>query len=167
MKLKLLAITVLFTWIFQIGFPYLSYEIRRKECWQEFLSERSTFSPDEIREFVLENTVPLNWERDRQEFSLDGKFYDVLKVENRNGQQVVCCVADEDEPTLLNSYENFLKRHHQEKARLRLKKSNYFFQAQNEFSFPGDMNRRSAFNYLNVMTGIFSEVSSPPPKMMI
>lgn len=166
MRIKFLAITVLFIWGFQIAFPYLTYELKRRECWQEFLSNRDGFSPEEIREIDFKEASEIGWERENEEFVLDGKFYDVIKIERKITGLHVICVADEDEQSLLRAYENYLEKHQDQRVENKVKKWNYFFEPGKGFLFPKNLDEEQDITYLERFFGIFPEVNSPPPELM-
>lgn len=166
MRTKSLAIAVLFTWAFQIAFPYLTYELKRRECWQEFLSNRDVFSPEEIREIDFKESSEIGWERENEEFVLNGKFYDVIKIEQKTTGLRVICVADEDEQSLLKAYENYLEKHQDQKAENKVKKWNYFFESEKKFLFPKNIKEEQEISYLERFSGVYTEVSSPPPELM-
>lgn len=163
MKIKLLSISLLLTWIFQIGFPYAQYEIRRKECWQNFLQKKSDFSPSEIKQIVLSDAM--EWERENEEFRLNGNFYDIIKIERKADQQVAYCVSDKDEDALLRAYENYLQKHQKEKAQ-KLKKPGYFYQEIAEFSLENRPQIKHLFFYTSEQNSQAYEVISPPPELI-
>lgn len=163
MKIKLLSLSLLLTWIFQIGFPYAQYEVRRKECWQNFLQKKTDFSPSEIQK--IEWSDAMEWERENEEFRFDGNFYDVIKIENIGNQKIAYCVADKDEDALLRAYENYLQKHQKEKAR-KLKKPGYFFQDVSEISFGKSTKIEHLFSYNSTNELKVYDVISPPPELI-
>lgn len=163
MKIKLLSISLLLTWIFQIGFPYAQYEIRRKECWQNFLQKKSDFSPSEIQQIVLSDAM--KWERENEEFRLNGNFYDIIKIERKADQQIAYCVSDKDEDALLRAYENYLQKHQKEKVQ-KLKKPGYFYQEIAEFSLENRPQIKHLFFYTSEQNSQAYEVISPPPELI-
>ncbi len=168
MKIKLLSIGLLFTWIFQIGFPYLKYELRRRECWEHFVSNEGDFSPAEIQQFKLsEIKNQLSWEKENKEFRFEGNFYDVISIEDKGSTKMISCVSDKDEDALLRAYENFLKHHQKQKSPLKFKKLAYFFELDPEIEFMVFRKKHRPESSEKYLMNISSEVSSPPPQTTI
>ncbi len=162
MKLKLLSISLLFTWIFQIGFPYAQYELRRRECWQNFLNKKSQFTAAEIQK--IDFSEEIKWERKEKEFRLNGNFYDVIKIEKGKGKKLIYCVADKDEDAILRAYENYLQKHQKEKSQ-KLQKPAYFLENPVTFTFKNPYLSKFQFFYSSSKGINFCEVISPPPDL--
>lgn len=165
MKIKAVIFFILFSWIFQVAFPYFQFEIRRRDCWQQFLSHKDHFEPEAVSQFCFGNMEEVHWEKKNREFILDGKFYDVLEIENADGNINVSCVADEDEDELLRSYENFLKRH-QQKSGKKLKKVSYFVEKEEPINFRRTEENESSLVYQLRLYSVSVDVTSPPPDLM-
>ncbi len=165
MKIKLLCISLLFTWIFQIGFPYLKYELRRRDCWEQFVNNKNDFSPREIQQFnfnEIENR--LSWEKENKEFRLDSNFYDVISIEESAAAKIISCAADKDEDALLRAYEQFLKHRQKQKPTFKFKKLAYFFELTPDIEFGVFHQKERAVSFEKYFKNISSKVSSPPPK---
>ena len=63
-------------------------------------AEEFVFSPDDQESFQK-----LIWEND-EEFSLNGKMYDVKAKKVENGKMIIRCIADEKETALVNKMNN-------------------------------------------------------------
>ncbi|AVR45413.1 hypothetical protein C7S20_09090 [Christiangramia fulva] len=163
MKIKLLSISLLLTWIFQIGFPYAQYEIRRKECWQNFLQKKSDFRATEIQQ--IEWNAAMEWERKNEEFRLGGNFYDVVRITSEDDKKIIYCVADKDEDSLLRAYENYLQKNQKDKVQ-KLKKAGYFFQEIPQITFQKSTNIKHLFSYNSTNELETYEVISPPPELI-
>lgn len=132
------------------------------DCWQNFLSKKSDFTAAEIQK--IDFSENLDWEKKEKEFRKNGNFYDVIKIQNKNGKKTIYCVADKDEDALLNAYENYLQKH--QKQSQKLEKTTYFLEAPVSFTFKNPYSTKSRFHYINSSDFQLFEVISPPPELV-
>lgn len=139
--------------------------MRRRDCWEQFVSNKNDFSPKEIQQFNFNDIEnQLSWEKENKEFRLDGNFYDVVSIEESAGSKIISCVADKDEDALLRAYEQFLKHRQKQKSTLKLKKLAHFFELTPDIEFGVFYQKGRAESFEKYFKDISSKVSLPPPK---
>ena len=63
---------------------------------------------NQLLEVIPENKNVI-WEEEGQEFSLNGDFYDVIKIERKGDQTYLHCVNDKKEEQLIKNYARAIK----------------------------------------------------------
>lgn len=53
---------------------------------------------------MIEYNSDIKWEEDGKEFSLKGKFYDVVRITKNNGKTFLYCLKDENEEQLVKIF---------------------------------------------------------------
>ena len=97
---KVISIIFLSLLVLKLGayFAFLSIE---QEIIREEMTEKvaSTLSNSELVQlkFSKENLEKIEWERAEKEFWFQGKMYDIVRSETKNGEQIFYCLSDEKE----------------------------------------------------------------------
>ena len=92
-----------------IGY-HVVFRLRQAEVKAEMKKLlRSNMNNKDVEQFVFslkdrDAIEKLEWEGD-DEFSLDGKMYDVIEKRTENGKLIIRCISDEKETILIKKYE--------------------------------------------------------------
>lgn len=172
-KLAILFLAVLF--VSQIGyyFVYLFQQYQIKEAVKEQLL--ATIPDDQLIQISLDkNARDIEWEEEGHEFFLDGKMYDVARIKNVNGEQVIFCINDEKEEALLDKLSQSVasasdqgpngkdSSHHTIKFQI----TDFLIPLQDKISIivKSIAQPKYAFYDVAILT-IIKEVDLPPPKL--
>jgi len=111
----------------------------------------------------------INW-RDENEFELNGKMYDVIKIEKQSDEYTVFCFNDEKEELLISNFKklidinveqkNCINVQHNSFVMLAIKNDNYLFKKYST------LNNQPIMVISNYSSKLF-DISDPPPKVSI
>jgi hypothetical protein len=117
----------------------------------------------------------IKWEEEGKEFSLMGAMYDVVKIKNENGRNMLLCISDAKEDEVLAAFASVVKNNSGTSS------NSSGHQTTVKFSIPewisecynydfSDININTSTKYFNYDSTLHSgvkEVNSPPPNFYI
>jgi len=105
-KIGTVGLILVFCQLVLIGPLFLLQQMRWKEhMMTEIKQNISDFQAEELY-FSDAQFAELRWHEGKREFSLSGKFYDVIEIKTVYGGKVIKCVNDKEEELLVKRYIN-------------------------------------------------------------
>ena len=105
-KIGLIGLVLLFCQLVLIGPLFLLQHMRWKEHMMTEIKRNLTDFQAEELYFSDTQYAKLRWHEGKREFSLSGKFYDVIEIKTVYGGKVIKCVNDKEEELLVKRYIN-------------------------------------------------------------
>lgn len=104
-KLLKKPIAIFFLLLFSLNYSghYLIFCIQRWHIRNIAREEVIAGIPDRFLDVITDN-VNLNWEEKGKEFSVNGEFYDVVRIRKSNGKTFLYCLNDKNEAQLLKRF---------------------------------------------------------------
>ena len=141
-----------------------------KSHMQEKVSSNYTCSEITIFKFSLNDiNSKLRW-LDKNEFMLDGKMYDVIRIDEHNNELTIYCLNDEKEEKLISNYNNlndgkgkqesFVIVHHNSIVLYAIRNDCFLFK---KFNTVNSQPCFSPDNYHSVLLDIIT----PPPRRIV
>jgi hypothetical protein len=103
-KIGTVGLILVFCQLVLVGPLFLLQQMRWKEhMMTEIKQNISDFQAEELY-FSDAQFDALNWHEGKREFSISGKFYDVIEIKTVYGGKVIKCVNDKEEELLVKRY---------------------------------------------------------------
>ena len=123
MKGKIVAIMLFIGCVMPIMTMYTAFRIQKFLAYIHFSNQKESYPEEQILTLRVTGESDFHWERKENEFSLNGKLYDVLSIETITSGMVIRCVADKKEDKLVVNYlKSFARSHRQQNDRTKLPK---------------------------------------------
>ncbi len=103
-KIGLIGLVLLFCQLVLVGPLFLLQHMRWKEHMMTEIKQNLTDFQSEELYFSDAQFAKLRWHEGKREFSLSGKFYDVIEIKTVYGGKVIKCVNDSEEELLVKRY---------------------------------------------------------------
>jgi len=103
-KIGIVGLILVFSQLVLIGPLFLLQHMRWKEHMMTEIKQNLTDFQAEELYFSDAQFNALNWHEGKREFSLGGKFYDVIEIKHVYGGKVIKCVNDSEEELLVKRY---------------------------------------------------------------
>ena len=102
---KLFAIIAVCCLLFVTGGYHLYFELRIVEAKRQMRKELLLVPKNNVTKLIVseKEKEALQWE-DRLELRYKDEMYDVIKMEEQNGQTIIWCISDKKETWLINQY---------------------------------------------------------------
>jgi len=111
----------------------------------------------------------INW-RDENEFELNGKMYDVIKIEKQADEYTVFCFNDEKEELLISNFKKLIDKNVEQKNCINVQHNSFvMFAIKNDnylFKKYSTLNNQPIMVISNYSSKLF-DISDPPPKVSI
>ena len=166
-KLSLIVIIAVLAYS-QVGYYFVMrhHQYEQKEAIKEKIFRQ--FKEEELEIISLSDNKNIYWEEDGKEFLLNGQMFDVVRTKTVNGKQVLYCINDKKEKTLIDNY-NLITKNNSSPDK---KGKNAF---DNSFNLFVDLNERDDDRYPGAVAIVFCSFDSrlcdniadhisPPPK---
>lgn len=101
--ISMIVLTSVVVYTVGVFLTFVIVEHHHHEYIEQYIKEN--YESDLHVKFTLNELKNASWE-DEKEFELNGKMYDVVKVENNNGTIVVVCFDDSKEKELENKFDD-------------------------------------------------------------
>lgn len=165
------AIFFLALFISQAGYFFI-YSIQQHYYKEQAENKLMAGIPDEMLTAidVSVDGKDMQWREEGREFYLQGELYDVAKIKNVNGKELIYCFNDRDESKVLQQLNKVVRSGNDQNSDSKNSKQTIKFQFSDliiaaKKNIPSDCNPAS--NYLTFNDNIVStsiEVKGPPPK---
>ncbi len=169
LKKILLIILIAVLTFSQLGYYLLMRDAQfsQKEAVKEEIKNNLKDEELEIISFT-DNKLNIFWEEEEKEFLLNGEMYDVVKTKTVNGKQLLYCINDKKEKSLVDNYNTITK--HNSSADKKGKVT--IDDVTNLFVYTEEINCRQDYelflnhysSYVSHLPGSFTDKISPPPK---
>ena len=138
----------------------------QKEAIKEKIFQQ--LKDDELQVISPADGQNIDWEEDGKEFHLNGEMYDVVKKKVVSGKEVLYCINDKKEKTLIDQY-NLITKHNSssdKKGKNTFDNSfNLFVEEKNSNSDLNSLSPGSTFySFDSRLLGSVADEISPPPK---
>lgn len=100
---RVVAILILFSWVFQTFAPGILYSMAREQMRKEHMKMAKRMSRGG-RVFVFHNEKEIQWEKPGQEFEFEGMLYDVMFAYDSSSCKVIRAIEDRKENSLVDKY---------------------------------------------------------------
>ena len=170
------VIFLLFIFTFNLGGSFLILKVQQYQLRKEIIQQiKKGISEDELTSITIfpADDHKLTW-KDKEEFSFNGKMYDVVHVEkSMNGATVYHCISDVQENKLIAKYNKELQKKRKDKNnRTNSVKTVKFLQKINPLPQKIEVailefSQKTNFVYSENYSPLSLEISSPPPKTIL
>ncbi len=166
---KLISITLVFTFLFNIGGYYLWFSVIQYGIQKEIRGEIAAGVKDEDLTLIVisdNEESEIIWIKPNKEFRYNGEMYDVVKIKDLPGKKQYYCINDTKEEQLIAAFD---KTHNTKKeSEKKVKRTfNYSFYLQpsiiNKLVYPIGFTFPPINNFY---TSSATEIHSPPPKLV-
>ena len=166
---KLFAILFVSVFLLHVAGVYTYFGVRLMAIHQEMKAKLKALPTEQLEKIILSKTdfKKINLEED--ELELDGRMYDVAKIEEKGNEFILYALHDVNEDSLLSLLDEMVKRSSNDKkpvpSQLLQFLSLIFISAQNEFYFNLAIKQEHFFSYCNNYSSFRSSIEGPPPKV--
>ena len=111
----------------------------------------------------------LHW-RDKNEFELEGKMYDVIKIEESNDGFIIYCLHDEKEEKLISNFNKLNEGRQEQKSFVTVHHhSNILYAVKNESVFFKIINNINSLPCLSASSyhSVSLDITTPPPRKIV
>jgi hypothetical protein len=170
---KVTAILLSFL-LFLSSSNYIFLFIERLETIKSEMNEKIFSKQDNSESITFKFSLNdfnrlLNW-HDANEFELNGKMYDVIKIEECNGEYTVHCFNDEKEEVLISNFKKLNDRNGEQKNCITVQSSNFVMLAVKNDN-PSFQRYYGLYSQPLISTinyhSISFDILTPPPKSCI
>jgi hypothetical protein len=115
-----------------------------------------------------DNKQKITWER-ADEFSYEGKMYDVVRKKSIGNKLILFCADDKKETELIAAYNRSVKNHSSEKNKLNPSEKSVvvFCEPISEFSFPVYPQVKTLHHFISLLPQQHKKITAPPPRILI
>lgn len=165
---KLFAIAFVSLFLLHFAGVYTYFGVRLMAIRQEMKAKLKTLPDEQLEKIVLSKKDFQKIDIEENEIELNGKMYDIAKVEEKGNQYIVYALHDEHEDNLLSFLDEIVKRSSNDKkpvpSQLLQFISLVFIPSSNSFSFGQTITEKHFCLYSNLYSSFRSSIESPPPK---
>ncbi len=166
---KLFAIGLVSLFLLHFAGVYTYFGVRLMAIRQE-MRELLKATPDEELELI--RLTKSEYEKslhEEDELELNGKMYDIARVQVKDGVYFVYALNDGAEDNLLSFLDEVLKRSSSDKKPVPSQLISFmnwvYLPVQNDFKFSSKLISSGETHYLDLYAAITSVVESPPPRV--
>lgn len=168
---KLFSIGLVSLFVLHFAGVYTYFGVRLMAIRQEMrLLLKAT--PDEKLELIqLTKSEYQKSLHEEDELELNGKMYDIARVEVKEGIYFVYALHDRAEDNLLGFLNEVLKRSSSDKKPVPSQLVSFmtwvYLPVEHPFNFSGEKASNTSFHYCNLYSSIESPLNTPPPKSVV
>lgn len=176
-KLTVISILVILA-LGQCGY-YCFYAFQLHTAKKEAKHKLLKSIPEKLLTTFQADDNRIRWEDEGKEICVNGKMYDVVKIQQAGKNKLVFCISDEKEDAVLEQLSTLIKSgidaagngHEKKQAPVRLPVKDWFFETTgiNGFDLEGVLTaaKKEFADYNSALPEIFTEIKSPPPNTNI
>lgn len=145
------------------------FQLRLAEVKLEMKNETLQIAEEDqtLLSFTDAEMQLLNWENNA-EFEYRDKMYDVIRIERKQGQNIINCVADKKETALLAKYMETQQQSSEKNSSrqiLKLLTTQYLASSEVFLSIAGENKQKQFASYLLRFSSSKPDAIVPPPKV--
>jgi hypothetical protein len=165
---KLFAIAFVSLFLLHFAGVYTYFGVRLVAIRQEMKAKLKALPEEQLEKIILSKKNFQKVAVEENEIELNGKMYDIAKIEGHGNEYIVYALHDEHEDNLLSFLNEIVKRASNDKkpvpSQLLQFLSLIFIPSFNSFSFGQTATEKHFCLYSNFYSSFRSSIESPPPK---
>jgi hypothetical protein len=165
---KLFAIAFVSLFLLHFAGVYTYFGVRLMAIRKEMKAKLKTLPLEQFEKITLSKTGFKKINLDEEELELNGKMYDIAKIEGNGSGYIVYALHDESEDSLLGLLDEMVKRSCNDKkpvpSQLFQFLSLVFIPSSANFFIPPILPEKHFYFYSNSYSPFHSSIESPPPR---
>jgi hypothetical protein len=165
---KLFAIAFVSLFLLHFAGVYTYFGVRLIAIRQEMKVKLKALPDEQLEKIILSKKNFEKVDVEENELELNGKMYDIAKIEKKGNEYIVYALHDEHEDNLLSFLDEIVKRSGSDKkpvpSQLLQFLSLVFIPSSNNFSLHQIKTEKHFDLYSNLYSSFRSSIESPPPK---
>ncbi len=165
---KLFAIAFVSLFLLHFAGVYTYFGVRLINIRQEMKVKLKALPDEQLEEITLSNDTFQKINIDENEVELNGKMYDIARIESKGNKYVIYALHDNHEDGLLSFLDEVVKRSNNDKkpmpSQLLQFISLVFIPPSNNFYFPPILTEKHFCLYSNSYSSFHSAIEPPPPR---
>ncbi len=165
---KLFAIAFVSLFLLHFAGVYTYFGVRLVAIRQEMKAKLKALPKEQLEKIILSKRDFQKVDVEENEIELNGKMYDIAKMEEKGNEYIVYALHDEHEDNLVSFLNEIVKRSSNDKkpvpSQLLQFLSLVFIPTQNNFCFYQKSYQKHFYQYSNLYLSFRTSIGSPPPQ---
>ena len=168
---KGIAISLILLFVISQAGYYFHYTLQREQLRTEMKKQLLANMPDDTLELICQEDNDIRWEEQDKEFYLNGRLFDVARIEKINGKTWLYCIGDKKEHQLVQDMAKLAGSSGDAntggvtaKHTLKFQLNDYIVHSIEKIIYTRLFHHQQYFNFDESVSSVVAEVNAPPPR---